>query len=84
MGDDEGSKLWEKNGRVLQGTTNPVVDRDSARLPPWMGTFPGANLVPGFCSRTRKVASFGSFFGLKVDGYGAPRRSHHHEFPFCI
>ncbi len=48
MGIDEGSKLWEKTSVVLQGTTNPAGDLDSAHLPPWTGTFFVANLVPGF------------------------------------
>lgn len=52
MGANEGSKLWEKNGPVLQGTTNPAVDRDSARLHPMDGYLPGANLVPGFYAGT--------------------------------
>lgn len=39
MGNDKGSQLWEKKATVLRGTTNLPGDLDSARLPPWMGTF---------------------------------------------
>lgn len=69
---------------VLQGTTNPSCDLDSIRLPPWMGTFVVANLVPGFATRTGKVADFGRNFGQKVDGYGALRKSLNLGFFFHI
>ena len=69
---------------VLQGTTNPSCDLDSIRLPPWTGTFVVANLVPGFATRTGKVAASGRNFGQKVDGYGALRKSLNPGFSFHI
>lgn len=84
MGIDEGSKLWEKTAVVLQGTTNPPDHPDSARLPPWMGTFVVANLVPGLRGRPGKVAAFGRPFWQKVDGYGASRKSMNQNFSFHI
>ncbi|ERJ33626.1 hypothetical protein L810_4032 [Burkholderia sp. AU4i] len=37
MGIDEGSKLWEENETVLQGTMNVPNDLDSAHLFPMDG-----------------------------------------------
>lgn len=48
MGIDEGSNLWEQNSTVLQGTTNPADDRDSARLLPMDGYLPGGKSRAGF------------------------------------
>ncbi|NTZ05347.1 hypothetical protein [Burkholderia metallica] len=84
MGIDEGSKLWEKIAVVLQGTTYPSGDLDSTHLPPWMGTFVVANLVPGFPVRPGKVAAFGRVFCQKVDGYGALDKSCNQNFSFHI
>lgn len=65
MGNDEGSKLWEKNAAVLQGTTNPVDDLDSARLSPMDGYLPGGKSRAGFRCPDIKGSGFWEAFFSK-------------------
>lgn len=65
MGFEMGSKLWEKNGAVLQGTTNPADDPDFARLLPMDGYLPEGKSRAGFRFREMKGSGLWETFRSK-------------------
>lgn len=73
MGNFEGSVLWEKNDRVLHGTTDSASDRGSGHLLPIKRYLQQGDGPDGSGHLARKVAAFGRRVCGKVDGYGAFR-----------